>query len=226
MYSTAVLDLSLWYNWVFFLVVLFVFVFLQSLTKILSLTKLYSGSFELFSNEALTFGLPCLSPHCPILPRILSPFNKRPPPLISDQPQSLIKFLIFHHHPGFWSAWLPSARILGGSVYQNLLLLLMFPLSNFLSTDLSLILHHKSPLFLVVFGVKSVFFSHCGTPLQWSLSPQIKSALNFSEVSRISFFPLTSLRMDWNLKLPHHFLNYREPDLFTPVWFSFLETGD
>ena len=90
-------------------------------TKGLSLTKLYSGSPELFFNQVFTFGLLCLSPHCPILGRILlSQLNQNPTPFISDHPPYLIRSLILHHpqgvsdHPGR-----PSARILLGQFSQN-----------------------------------------------------------------------------------------------------------
>ncbi|XP_060144276.1 uncharacterized protein [Globicephala melas] len=62
-----------------------------TLTKILSSTKLDSGSPERFFNQALAFGLWCLSLHWPILARILlSQFNQNPLPLISDHPRNLV----------------------------------------------------------------------------------------------------------------------------------------
>lgn len=58
----------------------------QFVTKILSSTKLYSGSSELFFNQSLTLGFPCSFLHCPTLARILlSQVSQNPPSSTSDR---------------------------------------------------------------------------------------------------------------------------------------------
>lgn len=84
------------------------------MTKILSQTLHCSGSSELFFKWVSTFGLPCLSLHCPILERILlSQFSQNPCPALFGI--SGVRFLSFYHlifqvmsnHTS-----LPSARLL------------------------------------------------------------------------------------------------------------------
>lgn len=66
------------------------------LAKIPSLTKFYSGSPE-FSNQVSTFRLLWSSLNCPILAIILlSWFSHNLPSSISDHPQYLIRFAIYH----------------------------------------------------------------------------------------------------------------------------------
>ena len=72
-----------------------------TVTKDLSLIKLCSGFLELFFNQVLTFGVPCLSLHCPVLARILCrQFNQNATPLTSDPPPGLTRFPVLHYPRG------------------------------------------------------------------------------------------------------------------------------
>lgn len=66
-------------------------------TKILSLTKLCSGSPEFF-NSASTFRLFCLSLHFPILAKVLLRWFSQNLP--SDHPRYLTRFFVRHNPPG------------------------------------------------------------------------------------------------------------------------------
>lgn len=150
------------------------------MTKIFSLTKLYSGCAEL-SYWYLTFRLTCSLLPSPILSRILlSQFSQNSPSSRSDQPPYLIKFLIFQHPPGNeWVITLAcgAAEILFCQVSQ----ILYYPgyvlVIIFYSLTTILLLGCKFSFFLVVFEVEpglslptikpyssDLFTYHCGPP--------------------------------------------------------------
>lgn len=76
---------------------------------------------NLLPNQDLTFVLPCLSLHHPVLARILlSWFSQNPSFWSSDPLQYLIEFLILHHPPGMtFLPGLPSWGILLNRCIQN-----------------------------------------------------------------------------------------------------------